>query len=424
MNIHEIERTAETRIRQHRTADFHLRLRTAAGDPLPGARVTARLLRHDFRLGANGFLLRGGGAGGFQNRRLPDEALICAYEHAFSGLLNYATLPFYWSGYEKEPGREREEQLRVMADWCKEHGVIAKGHPLAWHETFPAWAEALPDGEVIDRLRARISRIVAAFRCAVDVWDVFNETTVAAHVENAVGRWVRARSAAECVAEALRLARAANPAAELLYNDFNISPAFEELVDQLRACGTAWDAVGIQSHMHKGAWSAEKTWQTCETYARFGLPLHFTETTILSGHLKTEADNDWHRRHTDWASTPEGEARQLEEGRRFYTLLFSHPAVDAVTWWDFSDRQAWQGAPAGLLRNDMSRKPLAEWLGHAFGEQWTTRATMRADAESMAAFRGFFGTYAVAVETASGACLAGTCRLGRRQSREAEVLLT
>jgi len=273
-------------------------------------------------------------------------------------------------------------------------------------------------------LLARIARIVASFRGDVDVWDVFNEATVASRFENAVGRWVQARGAAERVAEALRLARAANPAAELLYNDFNVSPAFEELIGQLRDCGATCDAIGIQSHMHKGAWSTEKTWQTCETYARFGLPLHFTETTILSGRLKADEDNDWHRRHTDWVTTPEGEARQLEQGRRFYTLLFSHPAVDAVTWWDFSDRQAWQGAPAGLLRNDMSLKPLAEWLFNAFHEKWTTCATTRADAGSVAAFRGFFGTYAVRIETESGICLVGSCRLGRRQPREADVVLT
>jgi len=149
MNIHEIESNAEDRISLHRTADFRLRLRTAAGEPFPGARVTVRLLRHDFRLGANGFLIQGGGVGSFRHRPLPDAALLGAYEHAFASLLNYATLPFYWGGYEKEPDQEREEELRVMSDWCHEHGVMPKGHPLAWHEVVPKWAESLTDGEAI-----------------------------------------------------------------------------------------------------------------------------------------------------------------------------------------------------------------------------------------------------------------------------------
>jgi GH35 family endo-1,4-beta-xylanase len=372
-------------------------------------------------LGANGFLIRGGGVR--RPARPSNEALAQQYEQTFARALNYATLPFYWGGYEAAAGQESGDRLRDMATWCRDHGVRTKGHPLAWHEVFPKWAEALPDGDVLRRLRDRIGRIVGEFRGLIDTWDVFNETTVAARFDNAVGRWVKDRGAAECVAEALRLARAANPEAELLYNDFNVSPAFEALVGHLQAGGAPFDAIGIQSHMHKGAWSAEKLWTTCETYARFGLPLHFTETTILSGRLKGDDDNDWHRRHTDWTTTPDGEQRQLEEGRRFYTLLFSHPAVEAVTWWDFSDRNAWQGAPAGLLRNDMSPKPLAEWLGEAFGERWTTRAETRADEAGTACFRGFFGVYTVRAVTENGMSLAGTCAFPRRGQREVEVVL-
>jgi len=210
----------------------------------------------------------------------------------------------------------------------------------------------------------------------------------------------------------------------LLYNDFNVSPALEELLGELRRRGAPLDAVGIQSHMHKGVWSAEQLWQTCETYARFGLPLHFTELTILSGRPKAADDNDWHLRHADWPSTPEGEAAQLEQGRRFYSLAFSHPAVEAVTWWDFADRRAWQGAPAGLLRHDMSPKPLADWLRTAFGETWTTNATAAADGEGVVSFRGFFGEYAVRAMTESGVTLAGTCRLTRGGERHVEVQLT
>ena len=424
MDTLELERTAGERIARHRTGDFRLRLRDAAGAPVPAARVDVRLLRHEFRLGANGFLIRGGPESGDPARRRPDEALRIEYERAFANLLNYATLPFYWGAYEPEPGKEKAGRLQRMAAWCLDRGVKPKGHPLAWHEVFPKWAEAMPDDEALRRLRERIVRIVGAFRGTVDAWDVFNETTVSARFDNAVGRWVKARGALECVAETLSLARGVNPEAELLYNDFNVSPDMEELVCRLRDRGASFDAVGIQSHMHKGAWTAEKLWHTCETYARFGLPLHFTELTILSGRLKADGDNDWHRVHADWSTTPDGEARQLEEGRRFYTLLFSHPAVEAVTWWDFSDLASWQGAPSGLLRKDMSPKPLAEWLRHAFHETWTTRAALTADADGEAVFRGYFGVYAVRAETDSGVALAGSCPLSRHGPRAVDVALT
>jgi GH35 family endo-1,4-beta-xylanase len=51
-----------------------------------------------------------------------------------------------------------------------------------------------------------------------------------------------------------------------------------------------------------------------------------------------------------------------QQASEFYSLLLAEPGVRAVTWWDFSDLAAWQGAPAGLLDKDMSPKPLYHWL--------------------------------------------------------------
>ena len=64
------------------------------------------------------------------------------------------------------------------------------------------------------------------------------------------------------------------------------------------AAGATMDAIGIQSHMHGGEWPLEKAWQVCETYARFGRPLHFTELTVLSG------EHGWERPRP-WPTTPE-----------------------------------------------------------------------------------------------------------------------
>ena len=89
-------------------------------------------------------------------------------------------------------------------------------------------------------------------------------------------------------------------------------------------------------------------------------PLHFTEATILSGELGYELKKS--RPGFDWKSTSEGERRKAADVERFYTVLFSHPAVEAITWWDAGDQGAWQGAPAGLLRADMSPKPAYDVL--------------------------------------------------------------
>ena len=53
----------------------------------------------------------------------------------------------------------------------------------------------------------------------------------------------------------------------------------------------------------------------------------------------------------------EHEAQQAQEVEDLYRVLFSHPSVEGITWWDFSDQGAWMKAPAGLLRKDMSPRP-------------------------------------------------------------------
>jgi GH35 family endo-1,4-beta-xylanase len=404
---------AETRIQAHRTAEVALRVTGPAGQPLPRAEIEIALARHAFKLGANAFHV-----GGIESPGLRE-----GYEERFAALLNYATLPFYWAGYEREPGQTSERRLEAMADWCAQHRITAKGHPLAWHEVFPAWANALDDADVLRRQQARVKTIVSHFKGRIDIWDVVNEATVSHTFDNAVGRWIAREGAVACVAQALAWAREANPSATLLYNDFNISPAFEQLCAGLVERGAPVDVIGVQSHMHKGTWPIERAWTVCETYARFGLPLHFTELTVLSGRLKAADDNNWHFVHSDWHSTAEGEAAQLDYGSQLYTLLFSHPAVQAITWWDFSDFGAWQGAPSGLLRKDMTPKPLYDWLMDAFHRRWTTHEKVVADEAGCTTLRAFYGDYAVTARLPSGEVLRGTSSILPADSHEISVAL-
>lgn len=402
---------ADARIRQHRTAEVTLKLADVRRRPLGHADVSVRLVRHAFKLGCNAYRLGG----------LKPKGLARAYEQRFAALLNYATLPFYWGGYEPRKGQTDEDRVEAMADWCAGRGIAAKGHPLVWHEVYPGWAKALRDAEVLERLEARVKDLVYRFQGRIDIWDVVNEATVSHRFDHAIGRWMKRRGADACVADALRWAQGSNPEATLLYNDFNVSPAFEQLVASLKRRRAPLHAVGIQSHMHKATWPLERAWRVCETYARFKLPLHFTELTVLSGPLKT--DDDWHRRRTDWRSTPDGETAQADYAERLYTVLFSHPAVEAVTWWDFSDDGAWQGAPAGLVRRDMTPKPLYERLVALFHKRWAANATVTADASGAATLRCFYGVHEAVATMPSGARLKGRFAVRRDGPRTVDVTL-
>ena len=380
---------ADARIEKHRKADAVVSVLDAAGKPVAGAEVRVAQTRHAFLFGSNIFMWG----------RIGDTKLQEAYNRRFAALLNYATLPFYWPGYEPERGKPRHEHTEKVARWCQEHGIATKGHPLAWNMGDPRW---LPDDlDEIRRLQmARIDDCVSRFAGLIDRWDVVNEAT---HFdrEDFVKRRAPKHSAMwqktgriEFPRECFEHARKANPKATLVINDYRTDPAYERVIEGLvdKQGKRLYDVIGIQSHMHGGAWSNEKIWEVCERFAKFGVPLHFTETTILSGHRGWRGPADG-----EWASTPDGEKYQAREVVRFYTMLFSHPTVEAITWWDFSDQGSWKRAPAGFIRKDMTPKPAYDELKKLIKGKWWTKKTIETDKDGKATFRGFLGDYRVTV---------------------------
>ena len=131
-------------------------------------------------------------------------------------------------------------------------------------------------------------------------------------------------------------------------------------------------------------------------FARFGLPIHFTESTLVSGRLMPPEIVDLNDYQVDdWPSTPDGEARQADEIVRHYRTLLAHPAVEAITWWGFPDG-GWLNAPTGLIRIDGSRKPAFDALhGLIKGDWWLPPTPMVTDDTGTFRFNGFLGEYAL-----------------------------
>ncbi|MGQ9576545.1 MAG: endo-1,4-beta-xylanase [Thermoguttaceae bacterium] len=382
MSDEELWRHADARIEKYRKADATILVVDSAGKPVPAAQLAVEQTRHAFLFGCNIFLWG----------RVGDEKAEAEYRRRFAELLNYATLPFYWPTYERRPGEPDHAHTEQVARWCQQHGILTKGHPLAWNFADPAW---LPDDlETIRRLQmARIEDCVGRFAGLIDRWDVVNEAThfdrdqFLRRAPKMSALWKKLGQI-NFTRECFEHARKAGPNAILLINDYRTDPAYERLLEQLVDSGgkRLYDAIGIQSHMHGGVWPNRQIWEVCERFARFGVPLHFTETTILSA-------RPGRPRPVPWVTTPEGEAFQAREVVRFYTMLFSHPAVEAITWWDFTDRRAWQGAPAGFLRADMSPKPAYEELLKLVKGKWWTKSSANAGSDGVVQFRGFLGEY-------------------------------
>ncbi|PZR52509.1 1,4-beta-xylanase [Xylanimonas oleitrophica] len=387
----------------HRRADAVVTVTGADGAPLADTDVLVEQTQHRFGFGCIGFDLVD-----HANGTSADPAYDQRLAEAWFDVFNFATLPFYWGTFEPEEGRTRTEELLTAARWFREQGIAVKGHPLVWHTVQPKWLLGRPLEEVERLQRERIRRDVAAFAGVIDMWDAINEVVIMPVFdaeENAITPLARARGRVETIRMAFEEARATNPSAVLLLNDFDMSTAYECLIEAVLEAGIRIDYLGLQSHQHQGYWGREKTLRTLDRFSRYGIPIHMTETTLLSGDVMPEhiVDlNDW--QVDEWPSTPEGEERQADEIEEWYRTLLAHPAVQATTYWGLSDRGMWLNAPGGLLRADGTRKPAFDRLRSLVkGEWWTGPTALRTDDAGRVRLSGFLGEYRISAETGADA---------------------
>lgn len=315
-------------------------------------------------------------------------------------LFNYGTLPFYWGGYEPVEGQRHNDSMHKTAEYLKSQNVQIKGHPLCWHTACANWLMNYDNDTIFQKQLERITTEVSEYAGVIDRWDVINEVVIMPifdRYDNAITRICKDKGRVGLIKSVFQTAHEANPNAELLINDFNTSTAYEILIDGALNAGAPISTIGIQSHQHQGFWGKEKLETVLARYEHFGLPIHFTENTLVSGPLippEIEDLNDY--KYEDGCSTPELEIRQADEYEEMYRILFAHPLVKAATCWDFTDG-AWLNAPSGVLRKDNSIKPVYERLYKLIKEEWSTNCTIHTDENGYASLEGFKGTYEMSV---------------------------
>ncbi|MCL2030696.1 MAG: endo-1,4-beta-xylanase [Oscillospiraceae bacterium] len=376
----------------------HLRFLKSDGEPLANEPVRLRQISHEFRFGCGGFdavEYAGGNPDGTPLGEERSAFLKDRLDKTFA-LHNYATLPFYWGRFEPQEGKPDTRRLLAAARYFRDRGVALKGHPLCWHTVCADWLMKYDGKTALQKQLSRVRREVEEFKGLIDAWDVINEVVIMPEFDkydNAVTRLCKELGRAGIVREVFAAARQANPESVLLINDFNLSPRYERLIEECLEAGVPIDVIGLQTHQHQGYMGRERVEEILSRFERFGLPLHFTENTIISGDLMPAhiVDlNDW--QVDDWPTTPEGEERQAEEVAEMYSVLFAHPLVEAVTSWDPADGK-WLGAPSGFLRKDNSEKPVYHAMIKLIHGQWHTDVTLLTDGDGNAELCGFRGEY-------------------------------
>ena len=398
----------------HRMDKAKIRVIGKDGKPAANMKVHLNQINHEFLFGCGAFETlpytnapeAHNGTGSLNKvKPMPDEekeayrARLEDRMQKWLGLFNYGTLPFYWGGFEPEEGNPHTEQLMNAAKFLKSKDVTVKGHPLCWHTGCVPWLMNYDNKTILQKQLERIHRDVENFKGIIDMWDVINEVVIMPiydKYDNAITRICKELGRVGLVKKVFDAAQETNPDGIFLINDFNLSTNYEILIDGCLNAGVPIKTIGLQSHQHQGVWSLEKTEEILSRFEHFGLPIHFTENTIVAGPLVAPEITDLQDAHyDDDAATPELEQKQADDLEKMYRNLFeNHPLVTAITNWDFGDG-AWLNAPSGVIRKDGSLKPSYNRLHHLIKEEWHTELDATTDADGYITIEGYKGKYEI-----------------------------
>ncbi len=357
--LQEAERNTERRDRL-RLCNMSLFESLWAGEELVLARAQQTIQqqppRRDFLFGCNAF-------------GHPQTGEV--YDRAFRQLFNFATVPFYWKDFEPTQGKPQFAATDVTTDWLQRNNIVAKGHPLTWfHEAgIPDWVRQKSYAKVKSLLHQRIVEITSHYRDRIGYFDVINE----AHAPP----WANElHYSPEQFLELTRLsseaARLGNPrltriinccclwAENVAYTPPPQRSAYRYLKDCI-AAKIPFEVIGLQLYYpDQDLFEIDRL---LERFGKLGKPIHVTELGVSSatGIDKQSGLQDarglWHQ--------PWSQRIQADWIEQFYTLCFSKPSIQAITWWDFSDQSCFWPF-GGLLDREMKPKEsffrLKAWL--------------------------------------------------------------
>jgi endo-1,4-beta-xylanase len=189
--------------------------------------------------------------------------------------------------------------------------------------------------------RDYIAAVVGRYRGNAVGWDVVNEAVAEDGEGLREGLWSRNLGALDHMRIAFEAARAADPDAVLLINDYNLEgnprkrASFLRLVEDLVRAGAPVGGIGTQTHIAADLDPAA-VGAAIADLARLGLPIHVSELDI-----------SLNRGRRMFASEAELEARQLRLAQAVGEAFAELPRRQqfALTVWGLRDGQSWLRGP-------------------------------------------------------------------------------
>lgn len=248
-----------------------------------------------------------------------------------------------------------------FVDFGEKNGMFIIGHTLIWHSQTPDWFfKNEQGGEVsrevlIERMKNHITTVVSRYKGRVKGWDVVNEAILDD------GSWRKSKFyniiGEDFIRLAFEFAHAADPKAELYYNDFSMAlegkrNGVVNMLHKLKKQGVKVTGVGMQGHLGLEYPTVADFEKSILAFSALGVNVMITEldlTVLPNPRRNMGADIDQRYAYQNEINPypdelPDHVARQFEERYLDFFKLFlkHHEKISRVTVWGVTDGDSWR----------------------------------------------------------------------------------
>lgn len=298
---------------------------------------------------------------------------ILKTQHDFVILDN--TPNWHFNGYDLRPARDRYDfsQLDSVVHYAEMRNLPMRLQHLLWGEEkwLPGWLKngKYTKDQLYGIIDDHIRTVMARYKGKIREYTVVNEAfTRGMHLYNLRDWWADGvGSTSEYIDHAFMTARAADPSAKLILNDFGnekqseVSDAMYEYIKGAKARGVPIDGVGMQMHIGGGnPPKKEDVIWNMKRFADLGVAVYVTEFDVNMGDVEGSYEEKADKQKTIYHDM----MRACIESKvcKSFTML---GITDKETWYNYMNVTT----PMPLMFNERYEpKPAYYGLRDALGE--------------------------------------------------------
>ena len=252
-------------------------------------------------------------------------------------------------------------QTDRLVQFARDNDLEVVGHCLVWakDDRTDEWmmtenGQPASRETLLGRIETHINTVVERYGDAVTMWDVVNEA-IGDSSEGLLRDSIYSRTTGiEFIVKAFKAARAKDPDALLIYNDYNGHKPGKrekliELLTRLKELGAPVDAYGMQGHFELGNDSLGQLRETFDELRELGIKVVVSELDIdVVTRGRWWADGGKYRKElASFDPYKDGlpdeiEAQQIEQYVALFELFDEYSDIIArVSFWNLHDGQSW-----------------------------------------------------------------------------------